>query len=460
MAGIGFELQKIMERRSMAGVSRAGIYAGLIAVGPWMVSVSALIVLVLVLRPVIGAELMGRFTSLVTHCYALALIITGPFSLLLTRYAADRFYDGRKQRILGSFMLALAVMIPLAGCLGVAIFTLGGGPISNVEQAGVIALLLLACGTFTAASYLTSVSCYRWVLASFGVGFTASCGFAILAVNYFGDASALAGFAAGHAVLFLLLFWRLSREFSGDYRVFDEVVSYVVRYSELIWAGLFYNCGLWVDKVLFWQFSAQSFSVTGWIKASPEYDLSIHIALATMVPGMAAYVLSLETSFAANLKKYRDALTSSATLRKLELLRLEAVSGLKKSMWTLIKVQGLTTLLVFLNVDVICKIAGIGAIAQTVFTMTLLGCFLLVVFLSLLTVLFYLDDRRGALWATAAFFFTNATTSALTLLGQEAYYGLGFVAGAAAGLIVAFLYVSARLESLHRHLFVANTVRG
>ena len=90
--------------------------------------------------------------------------------------------------------------------------------------------------------------------------------------------------------------------------------------------------------------------------------------------------------------------------------------------------------------------------------MTLLGCFLLVVFLSLLTVLFYLDDRKGALWATLSFFLVNSGMSILTLIGQESYYGLGFVAGAACGLVVSFYYVSARLDSLHRHFFVGNTV--
>ncbi|MCB1097396.1 MAG: exopolysaccharide Pel transporter PelG [Verrucomicrobiae bacterium] len=458
MAGIGFELQKIMGRKSLTGVTRAGLYAGLIAVGPWMVSVGSLIVLVLMLRPRISAEALDQFTSLITHCYALALLLIGPFSLLLTRYAADRFYDGCRQRILGSYLFALAIMIPIAGGVGILLFSTGGSGLTALQQSSAVALLLLACGIFTAGSYLTSVSRYRWVLMSFSIGFVASCGFVILVVHLYGEGAALAGFVVGHAVLFLLLFWRLAREFGGDYDVTLDVLSYVRRYPELVWAGMFYNCGLWVDKVLFWQFSAQSFSVSGWIKASPEYDLAIHIALATMVPGMAAYVLALETSFATSLQRYREAVSGSATLHRLEELRVDAVEGLKSSMWTLIKVQGLTTLLVFLNLDAICDFLGIGAIARGVFVVTLLGCFLLVIFLSLLTVLFYLDDRKGALRATFAFFAVNASMSALTLIGQESYYGIGFVAGAATGLVVAFLHVSARLESLHRYLFVANTV--
>lgn len=443
----------------MTGVARAGLYAGLIAVGPWMVSVGSLMALVLLLRPQVETASLTRFTSLVTHCYALALLIIGPFSLLLTRYAADRFYDGTRQRIFGSFLLALAVIFPIAGCLGILLFAAGGGSLAPVQKLSAISLLVLACGIFTAGSYLTSITRYRWVLGSFAVGFLASCLAVIVAVRQFGADAALAGFTAGHALLFILLFWRLAREFGGDYDVSGEVVAYVFRFPALIFAGLFYNLGIWVDKVLFWQFSAQSFSVTGWIKASPEYDLAIHIALATTVPGMAAYVLALETSFATSLQRYREAIRESATLGELEALRVDAVSGLRRSLWTLIKVQGLTTLLFFLNLDAVCAWMGIGAIARGVFVMTLLGCFLLVIFLSLLTVLFYLDDRRGALKATAAFFLVNAGMSVLTLIGQEAYYGFGFVAGAASGLLVAFFLVASRLESLHRHLFVASAVR-
>ncbi|MCG8406983.1 MAG: exopolysaccharide Pel transporter PelG, partial [Phycisphaerales bacterium] len=191
MAGIGFRLEEIMKKRTLSSVARAGLYAGIIAAGPWMISVGTLAGLSLFLRTKMEPLELDRFTSLITHCYALALIISGPFSLILTRFAADRFLESGRPKIFASFLCALAIIFPICGVVGALLFPFGtGDAISPLQKASALALLVFAAGIFTAGNYLTSMSCYRSVVASFVAGFGASYALAVVLVKSAGSDAA------------------------------------------------------------------------------------------------------------------------------------------------------------------------------------------------------------------------------------------------------------------------------
>jgi len=63
MAGIGFELRRILDRDSYAATLQAYIYAGLISAGPWVLSIlSVLIVGILSLSVVVPEILLALFS--------------------------------------------------------------------------------------------------------------------------------------------------------------------------------------------------------------------------------------------------------------------------------------------------------------------------------------------------------------------------------------------------------------
>jgi uncharacterized membrane protein len=88
-----------------------------------------------------------------------------------------------------------------------------------------------------------------------------------------------------------------------------------------------------------------------------------------------------------------------------------------------------------------------------IFRITLFGTLLLVVFLSMLTVLFYFDDRRGALLCSSVFLLANAGLSIVTLQQNEAWYGFGFVLATGAALFIAATRVNHRIDDLEYTTF-------
>lgn len=84
MAGIGFELRKILSRDSYTATLRAYLYAGLISSGPWVLSiVSVMLIGVLSLGVVVPDVLVRQFLITVTYLMALSLIFTGGTATVL-----------------------------------------------------------------------------------------------------------------------------------------------------------------------------------------------------------------------------------------------------------------------------------------------------------------------------------------------------------------------------------------
>ena len=89
MAGIGFELRKMIEeRRGLVAKVRAYACAGLISSGPWLMTILTLLLLSLV-GPALGSKNgYSLFRALVTYAFAFSLIVTGIAQMSVTRRVA------------------------------------------------------------------------------------------------------------------------------------------------------------------------------------------------------------------------------------------------------------------------------------------------------------------------------------------------------------------------------------
>ncbi|HBO5435410.1 TPA: exopolysaccharide Pel transporter PelG, partial [Pseudomonas aeruginosa] len=111
MAGIGFELRKILSRDSYTATLRAYLYAGLISSGPWVLSiVSVMLIGVLSLGVVVPDVLVRQFLITVTYLMALSLIFTGGLQLFFTRFISDRLFERKHEAILPNLVGVLLLV--------------------------------------------------------------------------------------------------------------------------------------------------------------------------------------------------------------------------------------------------------------------------------------------------------------------------------------------------------------
>lgn len=60
MAGIGFELRKLMKRDSYLSILQAYTYAGIISSGPWVLSIIAVLIIGIISIPVVTPPVWFR----------------------------------------------------------------------------------------------------------------------------------------------------------------------------------------------------------------------------------------------------------------------------------------------------------------------------------------------------------------------------------------------------------------
>ena len=319
-------------------------------------------------------------------------------------------------------------------------------------------LMVVVAGIWIASIFLTAIKDYQKVLVAFLIGcavsLLASWGLAIK----LGLAGAMVGFVLGHALLLLLLCSAIYREV-GTHTIGDaSFLGCFEKYWDLALAGLFYNLGIWVDKFLFWWFDPAATHVAGILYASPIYDRVVYFSFLTIVPGLAIFLLKLETEFAGRNHDFFQHVLRKGTLAQIQQTKRDMVTALRDGLGLLLKVQGLFTLLLILATERVLELLGLGAVQAGIFQITLLGTLLLVVFMALLMVLHYLDKRRDAMICCAIFTAVNTLVTAWSIVEGERWFGVGFLVAAGAGMLLAAFYVNYHLHHLEHHTFAAQGV--
>ena len=149
MAGIGWKLQRLIDRGSLAGTIGAYLTGVAVTSAPWLLTTAVLTSLRIVARRS-GTDfaIVERFLTLV---YAFTVILSAPIHVVVSRYTADRLYDHHIEKIgaplrratalilvgfaLMGGVLVVLLKLPLALALAVQKMTIATEPLSRSRVA-------------------------------------------------------------------------------------------------------------------------------------------------------------------------------------------------------------------------------------------------------------------------------------------------------------------------------------
>ena len=453
MAGIGFELRALLRRRSFLGFAAGYGYAGLIGSGPWIFS----IVGVMAIGALSGGfvhptEDTQRFLVCVTWLLATSLVATGALQMRFTRFVADRVYEGQRGAVLPNLLGALTLTSLLAGAASTAaVLLLFDAPpaLCVVLVAGFVVL----CDTWLLVVMLSGLKAYRTVVAMFFIGYAAGALLAV-ALRRFGTTGLLAGFVAGQAILLFLLLDQVMSAWPGDEWVSFAFLRRRATPAHLGAIGLSYNLAIWIDKLLFWMSPLTGSTAFGPLRHSIIYDLPIFLAYLSTIPGMAVFLVRVETDFAECHRAFYDAIRAGATLAELERLKDAMVHSVREGLASVVKVQGFTVLLLILAGPRLLELAGISPLYLSLLYVDLVGVAVQVLLLVVLNIHFYLDRRGDALALSLLFLFANAGLTAVTQHLGPAFYGYGFTVAVVLTALVGLISVSRALDKLEYRTFM------
>ena len=453
MAGIGFELRKYLNDDTFTGTLKAYGFAGLISAGPWVLSILGvmLIGIVALIRDASGTSI-EQFTTSITWVMASSLVLTGLLQLVFTRFIADRLFEQKIDVINANLLGAITLTTLVSGAIGVAL------ALTLFEESFAYEMLMLAnfvtlSNIWIVVIFIAGLKQFKLILYAFAVGYGSTLLLSVLLLPY-GLTGLLTGLLMGHGILLFMMFGFVLPEhpFRGQLR-FDFLKPKLV-FPSLIAIGLLYNSGMWIDKLLFWLSPGTSESVIGPLRASYIYDLPIFLAYLSIIPGMAVFLLRIETDFAESYDRFFSAVRGNASLHEIEQLGNGMVTAVREGLHQIVRVQGATILLLYVLGPTIIQWLGISQEYVHLYYINLVGVGAQVLLLAILNVLFYLDKLRYALILTSVLFSSNALFTLITLRLDPEYYGYGFGLSMTLSAFTGVILLARELENIEFRTFM------
>lgn len=455
MAGIGFELRKMMSSRSFLGEMGALFYAALISSGPWLTSILCLSILSLYASMQLNRMEAELFRSLAVYSYGASLVLVGIGQLVVTRYMADQHYLDRHEVTLSSFLTFSCIMLTAGGLLaGFAFSTLDVSPAYAFW--GVL-MFLSVCMIWICMVYIGSIRDYKSILYAFLAGLVLALGGSLLLGNFFGGAGYMAGFAIGQFTIFLALTARLLTEFDQVGFWDKGTLQYFAKYWDLAVIGLLYNAGIWVDKVIFWQ-APDSRGILQWLRANDLYDSPTFFAYLTVVPSMAIFLLRVETSFNERCHNYYSLITSKGSLSQILAQKALLVEDLRVNLRYLFIVQATVTGICLAFASTLVTKLGLFPVQVTILRVALTGAFLQALMSVIIVILFYFDRRRSVLATVCVFVVSMTALSWLSVRLGYQFYGYGYAVSNLLTLAVAFQLLENNLRNLEYNTFAQQPI--
>ncbi|MCA2422597.1 exopolysaccharide Pel transporter PelG [Vibrio sp. 947] len=453
MAGIGFEIRKILQKNTLLSIIEAYGLAGIISSGPWILTILAMLVIGLVtLGMSFPTEVVIQFLVIVTYLMAGSLIISGLLQLLITRYISDLVSIGQEHRILPNLLGAMLIISVLAAAVGAAVLNLAG-TLEPTLKIVIFTTLILLSNQWLAIILLSGMKKYYRILITMAISYGL-----MLGLSFSLPPSGLLGlmliFCFCQGILTFAFLYDIIREFPAERLISFEFLNPQKTFYSLIFCGVLYNLGVWLDKFVFWFNTGTSHQVIDVFRASYIYDLPIFIAYLAVVPGMAVFMLHMETEFADACIRFYHAVRKGATLTKIHSLKNNMVVACQKSLYEIFKVQGMTLLLLILWAEDILNLLNIDLTYLHLFYIDLVGVSLQVLFMAILNVMYYLDKRMSALWLILLMAIGNVTLSAITIILGPIFYGYGFAITMFIVSVIGMITLDKQFEDLEYQTFM------
>jgi polysaccharide biosynthesis protein PelG len=449
MAGIGFELKKIIEKKTLFALIKTYGFSAALSSGPWVISMIIVLLIGFFNIYLFGSGSdVGRFQSVVTYVIMLAssLVFTGFLQLPFTRFIADTIYKDREDLVVPNFLGLLTILL-IAGF----IISIPLGKWFFYDQSKLFILIFISTFLVLNAVWISNILAislrfYKVVIATYFIAYSG-----ILFLSIYWHSLSVEGlllaFLVGNTFLFFVLLIAIVKHYPSTMLIRFDFFNMKKFYWSLGFAGFFYNAGVWIDKLIFWYHPLTGSHVIGNIHTSVVYDLPIFLAYLAIIPGMAVFFYRLEADFSQHYDNYYDSVRKGGVLSVINRHRQAMINSIRLAIREVFIIQGFFSILLFLFAEELFSFLKLPQLYLPLFYIDLVGTQLQLAFMSILAILFYLDRRHSAAVLTIVFFLTNALFTYISIYLGPYFFGYGF---AVSLLVVALLALITLKRVMHR----------
>ncbi len=455
MAGIGFELQRVLKQGGMTGVFKVALAGIVIVAGPWLISILG----IFALSRFAGFALEeggALFTAAIVYSYAFSLFLFGGLHYIYTRYTSDLIYIKDDSRAFAALLLAMIIIGILSAIIAViAVYFINTDQVEKLLMYKIFAAVLFVSINliWLIMIFITLLKKYMTIFLVYILGMVFSFGAVFILGKEYKLGGAMAGFSIGQISILVMLLL-LIRRYIKPGNIFREIkplASYFRKYKFLLGAGVFYSAGIWIDKIVLWFYTGSSVEGT-YLVLFEHYDMTVYFANLTLIPGLVYFMVFSETNFYVRLRRFLMKI-STRTFTEIQEGKYRLLISMQSSIREQSLFQGVLTVgLMILAGSINTNLLG-GLSSLLTLRLVLSGVFFHLLFLTLLTFLFYLEQYKEAFITQVCFFSINFGGTLYFAGLSIPVYGAGYLAAGVFTSILSVLFLSRGIKTMDRRIF-------
>ncbi len=454
MAGIGFELKKLLHKESVFQSFRGATYAAMSTIGPMILIVFMLLgIQVFMIKQNASFSQRELLSAAILYAFVFSLIFTSFFTTILSRFIADKIYEEKTEEIFPSVYGITAIITLFVGI----VFTVFYFVIGNMDFWFSLArylLLLIMVQVFTLMTYISAIKEYIRITWAFVMGFIV---FAIVTffLYFVIELSLLLtilyAMILGFCITAAVLLHAIRKFFYSKSKAYFKFLTYYKTYLPLAIAGGVYIVGLYSHNFIMW-FSDVGSLVGDVHRLSYSYDMATFLAVMVNIPALVIFVVKVETSFYSTYQKYCKAVVG-ASYDEIQVAKKEMIRSVISGLAFIAEVQLFVTLILIGVGFVVLPLFGFAGIIMDMFPVLALGFYFAIIINFFIIFLYYFEDYISALQISTVFLLSVSGCTLITVYMDTIFYGIGMAAGGLIGTIFAYFKLKRLLNEVDYRLF-------
>ena len=458
MAGIGVRLNRIFNKNTITSRLFGFGYSIVNTIAPMLMVIGAIIVM----QKLLGVSREGYasrelFSATVLYVFIFSLMVTSPFSAILSKYMSDVIYEETFDDIMPCYYVGLFLAVVLGALLGIPFcireYFVGRVGLHYVFAgfAGFMTLILV----FYTQLYLLICKDYGKISLFFIIGMLFTVMLSLILVYVFGrniSFSMLVSLDAGFLVIAALETSLVKSYFRYNSGRYKRVLQYFKNYWQLVFTNFLYVLGLYIHNFVFWTTEMQMIVSKSFVMMQ-SYDMASCLAMFTNISASVIFIARVEMHFHERYRAYSEMVIGGRGM-DIENAKSRMFRQLGEELHNLVRVQFIVSVVVFFIAIIALPLIGFGGVVMRIYPCLAAGYFILFIMYSAIIFLYYFSDLTGSLLTAFSF-------CLCTLLGSifsskflpEAWYGLGLVFGAFVGWCVAYERLRWVEKNLDVHIF-------
>lgn len=455
MAGIGFRLKGYFSSMSLADRLKGTLFSVIISCGPWLLTIITIAFISTWAQRDISDHDLLVFKSIISYSFASSLIFFGAMEMPITRYLADKLYHDDKSSFKHIYTFVILGTIAFGTFLGGIFYSFFD--FKFWESLGCIVLFCTIVGIWLSMIFLSAAKNYKLISYGFVFGNVITLIATYIFGKYWGLTGYILGYVLGQMCVCIILMVSIHLEFAGKEYQSYEFLTYFSKHSKLVFIGLAYYCGIWVDKFIFWMTPSGSF-VEGLFYTNPYYDTAMFLAYLSIIPAIAIFFVHVETSFYMQYAYFFRSVDNKANLPLLKKSMEGIHQSLRSSLISLLKFQTFITLILWYFSHDIIVFLKLPSLMIPIFRYGLIGAYLQALFIFCNIVLLYFLAEKEVLKNYLIFFFSNLIISWISAYGEFKYFGLGYALSCFITLVFSYIALNKRLALIDVYTFMEQPI--